>query len=124
MKIWIQGLTVCGKCHDDVALVDRPEILTGKIEFTGLRIAVMVTGGQGRLRVVVFAERILINIEKKFRRRSSSLGSFTDYASRPVRQAEKIQYFVLDLAFLTLRNDPVNYRLIVTVVDVEAAHTS
>ena len=106
-----------GKGHDDVALVDGPEILTGEVELAGPTLLLA-----DRLLVLVLAKSVLVYVQEKLGRRPLDLWRPTGRVPRPIRQSEQIQYLVLDLPFLALADHPVHDGLVETVVDVEAAH--
>lgn len=72
-------MIVRGKSHDDVALVDGPEILAGEIELAGPPLL------SDRLLVLVLAESVLVNVQKELGRRPFHLRRPAGGAPRPVR---------------------------------------
>ena len=108
---------MCSKCHDDIALVDGFQILTGQIELSGLS---MLAGDW--FVVIVLAKSIFVDVQQKLGSRPFDLRWPVDCTSRPIRQTKKVQNFMLDLVLLLLGNYPVNDGLVKSIVDVKSTH--
>lgn len=114
-SIWFK-LTVRRESHDDIALIDRLQILTAEVELPDL-VPIMRHG----LLFLVLAKGVLVDVQQKLGRRPPDLGRPADGAPRTFRHSQQVQDLVLHLAFLTLVHHAVDYRLIEAVVHVQTA---